>query len=260
MSKIFKSLIPVAAVAMTLLAACDDIPLDERLIYVKPAAVARAVLIEDFTGQRCVNCPNATATIEQLIHEYGDSAVIAVGIHCGPFGKSTPLLTAEGDEYYNHWKVAEQPSGMVNRLSVSAYTTWGAQVYKQIQLNAPVSIRLSTELDPDSRQLKVNTALMAVDGNVNAKLQLWLTEDSIVSAQFMPDGTADRNYIHNHVFRQSINGTWGEDIAVDEGLTTQKNATVTLSDSYSLNHLSVVAFVYNDSGVLQATKTKITQP
>ena len=61
------------------LVACDNIPEDERLVYVKPAPVARTVLIEDFTGQRCVNCPNATEAIEALIEQYGDTGVIAVG-------------------------------------------------------------------------------------------------------------------------------------------------------------------------------------
>ena len=35
--------------------ACSHIDEDERLIYVKPAAVQRSVLLEDFTGQRCIN-------------------------------------------------------------------------------------------------------------------------------------------------------------------------------------------------------------
>ena len=37
------------------LMACSHIDEDERLIYVKPVAASRNVLIEDFTGQRCVN-------------------------------------------------------------------------------------------------------------------------------------------------------------------------------------------------------------
>ena len=58
--------------------ACSHIDEDERLIYVKPADVARAVLIEDFTGQRCINCPAATDVIHQLQEAYGDDKVIAV--------------------------------------------------------------------------------------------------------------------------------------------------------------------------------------
>ena len=59
--KIFNHIIPMAVAALALFTACDNIPEDDRLIYIKPAAVSRAVLIEDFTGQACVNCPAAGA-------------------------------------------------------------------------------------------------------------------------------------------------------------------------------------------------------
>lgn len=248
--------------AMVLLVACDNVSEEDRLIYVKPAAVSRAVLIEDFTGQRCVNCPNATEAIEQLIEQYGDSGVIAVGIHSGPFAKTLkdvplPLWTAEGDEYYNHWHVENQPSGMVNRRSVSNYPSWAAQVYEEIQKTASVAIKVEASLNAETRKLDVTTDLMAVDGAVSGKLQLWLLEDSIVSPQYMPDGSPKTDYLHNHVFRCSINGTWGEDITLSEGQTDRKLSTMTVSDSYDINHLSIVAFVYNSNGVLQATKVRL---
>lgn len=249
---------------MLALVACDNIPEDERLIYVKPAAVSRTVLIEDFTGQRCVNCPNATQAIEQIIEQYGDSGVVAVGIHSGPFARTLrnvplPLWTAEGDEYFNHWQVQEQPSGMVNRRPVSNYPSWAAQVYEEIQKTAPVSISLACDVDAETRQLTANVHMMAVDGAVSGKLQLWLVEDSIVSPQYMPDGKPVTDYVHTHVFRQSINGTWGEDVSMPEGETDATMAQMVIPEDYILNHLSVVAFVYNNTGVLQATKTKIKQ-
>lgn len=257
MKKIFKHIIPMAVAALALLTACDNIPEDDRLIYVKPAAVSRAVLIEDFTGQRCVNCPAATEAIHQLQQEYGDSVVIAVGIHSGPFGASTPLRTDEGDEYYAHWQVQEQPSGMVNRTGLSLHTTWAARVYEQIQQTAAVSIKLETTLDADTRKLDVSAEMMAVDGNVTGKLQLWLIEDGIVSLQLFPGNARDFDYVHNHVFRTSINGTWGEDVSIVEGEVAHKASSITISDDYVLDNLHVVAFVYNSTGVLQATQAKI---
>lgn len=264
MGKQFHHIIAMATAATLLLAACDNIADDERLIYVKPAQVQRAVLIEDFTGQRCVNCPYATQAIELMVEQYGDSSVIAVGIHSGPFAKSptgTPyaFYTAEGEEYFNHWDIREQPSGMVNRQAVSTYTSWAAQVYNEIQRTAPLSIDLACRLDTDSRALEVTSLMMARDGAVDGKLQLWLIEDSITAFQYMPDGApVERNYVHNHVFRQALNGTWGEDISLPEGETATKQTALTLDAEYNLGQLSVVAFVYDDTGVLQATKCHLT--
>ena len=102
MNKIYLSLI------LFLLTACSYIEEGDRLIYVKPESARRVVLLEDFTGQRCVNCPKGTEVIEQLLQTYGDSAVIAVGIHGGPLGfagnaKYDGLATESGDKYFTYW-------------------------------------------------------------------------------------------------------------------------------------------------------------
>ena len=79
----------LACVALMLIS-CDEVSRDDRLTFVEPPEAGRAVLIEDYTGQYCVNCPRATEEIERLVEQYGDSVVIAVAIHSGPFSKKTP--------------------------------------------------------------------------------------------------------------------------------------------------------------------------
>ena len=45
----------VAILSVTSFMSCTEIDENDRLIYVKPAEIKKHVLIEDFTGQRCVN-------------------------------------------------------------------------------------------------------------------------------------------------------------------------------------------------------------
>ena len=107
-----------------LMAACSHIAEDEQLIEVAvddmpTNEIMRNVLLEDFTGQKCANCPKGTEIIEQLTDSLGD-ALVAVGIHCGPLGvhptaKAIGLATDLGDAYYNYWKLEFQPVGLVNR-------------------------------------------------------------------------------------------------------------------------------------------------
>lgn len=96
----------ICAAALSLMA-CSNIDEDDRFIEVEPVEVAKRVLIEDFTGQRCVNCPNASEMIESLQEQYGAENVIAVGIHSGPFSKTASgrplsLWTETGDYYLIH--------------------------------------------------------------------------------------------------------------------------------------------------------------
>lgn len=264
MKKFFYTILALAAV---LLSACDDVPLEERLTYVEPPEVGRAVLIEDYTGQYCVNCPRATDEIERLIEQYGDSVVIAVAIHSGPFSKQkgvpSPLYTEVGDMYFNRWNLSGQPVGLVDRLYGSmpfSYTDWGAGVNYEIAFKAPVSFIMDTEYDSDSRQASVRVQTIGLDSTlVSGKLQLWLTEDSIDNFQYMPDGSVADHYNHMHVFRASVNDPWGDDISVNHGQVVDRDYLITLAPAWVPDHCSVVTFLYDDNGVRQVTKKKLTE-
>lgn len=251
--------------AMTLAAAsCSNIDEDERLVYVKPAEVGRAVLIEDFTGQRCVNCPDGTNAINAIMETYGEDNIIAVGIHSGPLGFAgnanvLGLMTDTGEEYYKKYGISSQPSAMFNRSVVSNnYNTWAAYIPELISQKANLSIAIGNAYDESSRTLTTDIDAFGTNGTTNGKLQVWLIEDGIVALQLMPDGSANANYVHNHVFRAAVNGTWGESVTVKEGEHTKKQYTYTLPSSWKAENVSVVAFVYNDSGVEQAAKAHVT--
>lgn len=260
LSIIYKTALCAAAIALT---ACSNIDDDDRLIYVKPAQVNRAVLIEDFTGQRCVNCPKATDEIHTLQQQYGDSVVIAVGIHSGSFGKyasgrPTPLYTETGQEYFDHWGITAQPMGLVNRQNgPMVYQAWGALTRAALETKSDVAISLSNSYDSATRSLTINTTVKA-GADINGKLQLWVIEDGIQSFQYQPDGSSNREYIHSHVFRAAVNGTWGEDLSVAEGYSKSTTHTLTLDESWNAQNVSIVAFVYNGSGVLNVTKASAT--
>jgi hypothetical protein len=73
----------------------------------------------------------------------------------------------------------------------------------------------------------------------------------------MPDGSANKDYVHNHVFRTAVNGTWGDAITIGAGATLTQTFHQTIDSQWDTTKLSVVAFVYNDKGVEQAIKVNI---
>jgi len=252
--------LPLTSCLLLLLASCSHIDEADRLIYVKPAPATRCVLLEDFTGQRCVNCPIATEVIENLQAEYGDSVFIAVGIHGGPLGfkgndKLAGLATGVGDEYYNYWKLEYQPVGLVNRLGVVDYVEWLSAVREELTRPAPLTMRVEADIKGDKVDIMVK--MTGTDGTTTGKLQIWLLEDGIKAMQLMPDGTVDSEYVHNHVLRTPVNGTWGEDITLQEGKTETVKRSQTLDPSWNPEQLSIAAFVYNGQGVQQAGKGKV---
>ena len=254
-----KTYLLTTLLALTM-SACSHIDENDRLIYVKPAEVKRHVLLEDFTGQRCVNCPKGTEVIEQLLQTYGDSTLIAVGIHGGPLGfagnaTQKGLATTMGDEYYTHWKLEYQPVGLVNRHGAVNYTDWAKAVREELAKSAPLNLMLSATLV--SGQIEMALEALGTDGKTTGKLQVWILEDGITAMQLMPDGSANANYVHNHVLRAAVNGTWGEDFTIGEGELKTVILTKAIEADWNTKNLSVVAFVYNDQGVQQAVKATV---
>lgn len=262
----------VATATMAMAAAsCSNIDEGDRLIYVKPAEVGRAVLIEDLTGQRCINCPTGTDIINGIIETYGEDNVIAVGIHCGPLGfagnsKRVGLKTDTGDEYYTHWANGTnlgQPSAIFNRKKgkgpIDNLNNWAAEVGLIISEKANLSVNIANAYDAKTRKLTTKVGAFGVNGTVSGKLQVWIVEDGIKAMQLMPDGSANQEYIHNHVFRAAVNGTWGEDITVKEGETTSNDYSYVLPETWNADNISVVAFVYNGNGVENVAKKHIVE-
>lgn len=255
------SKLAICAAALSFMA-CSNIDEDDRFIEVEPVEVAKRVLIEDFTGQRCVNCPNASEMIESLQEQYGAENVIAVGIHSGPFSKTVtnqpfPLWTETGDYYFNSWGIDAQPTGVIDRKTVSStYQSWGTIVRDALQASAPLTLDATTSYDEATRTVTINVNAKGVL-DVTGKLQLWLTEDNITNIQYMPDGSINTQYVHNHVFRTAVNGQDGEDfsIAWDEEKTV--TSTYVLDEDWKAENMSVVAFVYNNSGVQQVVKVPV---
>ena len=242
-----------------LFVACDHIAEGDELIYVKPEPAQRVVLLEDFTGQKCVNCPFGSEIIEQLQEAYGDN-LVAVGIHSGKLGfkgnaNNVGLATDLGDEYYNHWNLEYQPVGLINRHGAVNYTDWAKAVKEELAKPSAIDLKTSAVLKDGSIDIAVEVT--GKGGTVNGKLQVWVLEDGITAMQLMPDGSTNRDYVHNHVLRTAVNGTWGEDFAISEGATKKQTFTQAVDAKWNTTNLSIVAFVYNDNGVEQATKAKV---
>lgn len=246
-------------------ASCNDLDDNERFTYIKPAQAERCILLEDYTGQLCVNCPKAVTVIDQLHELYGDN-VIAVGIQGGlslpneinGVENSMGLATSESEAYYSAVGSPAQPSGRINRKGTpSSIDSWRKLADTEISYTSPLSLELTAGYEETGRTVTVNVEVMGLNGNIAGKLQLWVVEDNIVAPQNLPDGSMSMDYVHNHVFRASVNGTWGEDFTITESETKNYTATATLKSYWKPEDISIVAFVYNEDGVLQAAKVKL---
>ncbi|GAB6983459.1 Omp28 family outer membrane lipoprotein [Prevotella dentasini] len=252
----------ILSLAALFLASCDRVGENERFEYQKPQAAARAVLVEDFTGQKCINCPKAHEEIEKMQEQYGKDNVIAVAIHSGPLAlkpsaRLVGLWTALGEEYYKSWGVEAEPTGLVNRVSgVINYPEWAGAVRAELQRPAPVAISVNADVNAEG-SMGIKVSALASE-NISGKLQLWVVEDGIVAMQSLPDGSVDREYVQNNVLRAAVNGAWGTDISIKEGETKVQDFTFRAEEGWKLENLAIVAFIYGDGGVKQVVRQPLS--
>jgi thiol-disulfide isomerase/thioredoxin len=240
----------------------------------------RKVLIEDYTGHQCGNCPLAAEKLDELKNTYGNQ-VVPMAVHAGFFAETAAspfnvdyrtTVATELDTYFGN-SVAGNPNGMVNRKGypnthiqnlnawssiLTPYTTQSPAVVLAIRNN----FSASSNIVETTVYAKFKTTLTG-----NYKLCVYVTEDSIVGAQtdyrLNPDVVED--YHFEHMLRASFYGTWGETVATDpiasETNIIRKKYSMSLSGKLlNINHpCNVVAFVYNETSkeVIQASTKKI---
>lgn len=255
----------MAAAFVLALSGCDGIAEDDRFIEVGATKVERTVLLEDFTGQNCVNCPDAHRVIEALEEQYGKH-FIAVSIHAGHFGipatnkRYMGLMQEEGQIYNDRYGIEEYPQGVLNgKLPTLNPDQWASAIYSEISVATPLTIGLEASLDSESNAIDIKCTLISSE-NLEGNLVVWVIESGIVARQESNDGRIN-DYVHNNVFRACVNGIDGDKVKLVPRTDVTENYTISVkntdTEKWTLPNLAVVAFVTNGSGVVQAAKTSI---
>ena len=238
------------------------------------AKYQKNVLLEDFTGHKCVNCPAAHETGHDLTDIYGEERLIIVAIHAGFY--ATPagspfdydFRTEAGTEYASAFGVQGYPMGLIDRINDGGnylldVNKWGTVVDEQIREELQIGLKITTTTSGNKISGDVKIEFLN-DINEATKLQLWVLEDNIIKAQLTPEGDVE-DYVHNHVLRGDINGLWGEELPNDsyaaEDIETMSFSDFQIGDDWVMEELSVVAFVYDAESkkVIQVQKKKIVE-
>ncbi|MEZ4825293.1 MAG: Omp28 family outer membrane lipoprotein [Bacteroidia bacterium] len=236
--------------------AAQSVPFGPSTTYEKK------VLLEEMTGHKCGNCPEASAKVHDLVGEK-QGKLILVTIHAGSLSTytqgaskySTNFTTPAGVEIYNTMNnTSAVPFGMIDRVDMNNnFNSWATYVDERLQEPASAGLRIFNCYDPDS--LKLTTVVdikYLTDAPADEYLSVFLIEDGIVDWQkdYKATGSSPDlpDYVHHNVLRDAINGTWGQPVSAT---AISKDARFTLSYSYFLKpefdatKCSVVAFIHN---------------
>ena len=252
---------------------------DGSSVNVVPTNTTKKVLMEEFTGVRCVNCPQAQAEIKNLQTEgiFGEDLIV-VSYHAGFFSEpysdsQKDFRTAAGTEILNFLETPiGYPSGVVNRkqfegersLQLIQFATWGGFVGQALVEEAQVAIDLSTTYNETNRMLEIAVGTISLESiSEPLNLTVLISEDDIQDVQLTPDGIRN-DYAQTHTFRTMVTNVFGDALStnLNSGERVDKNYTFTLPSDWVAENCSVVVFVHQASDgieVLQVEDTKVTE-
>ncbi len=262
-------------VAIFLFASCDYIspPYTQDVATV---VTKKKVLLEDYTGHTCPNCPAAAKVADTIARYLYKDQVVVMAIHCGPFATVYPgafyydFKTTEGTEIDNYFGLSTSglPKGMINRAGYPNLThkktpsSWINDVYTE--LLKPVTAEISiTNIYNQANNSVTSTVNSKFLGDLSGKYYLVVNyvEDSIIQPQSTIGNGVISDYVHMHVLRGSFNGSWGEQIALDpiKDQESSKQYSTTLKSDAVAKNCRVIAYIYNfdTKEVIQAEEKQV---
>ena len=263
-----KKFFGIIVIATLSLYACDKIEAPFKEVSTTPIdtttteeKVERKVLIEEYTGHQCGNCPEGALLLEDLKATYGEK-LITLSIHTGFFAKLNngsgygyDFRNATGNELGAKYDIDNtgNPCATIGRTQQKLFTKtqWAEKISEQLIDNPAMNVSVAeAKLNTSTGKIEAKIKLKYfAEGLLTDNLVVYLIEDSIIAKQkwygHNPEDVT--NYVHKHVLRGSFNGTYGEAISASvipvKGDEITKSVSITVNAKWNSKHLSVVAFV-----------------
>lgn len=280
-----KKYILFLAAALLFLSACEEIPpvvTGATGGPVEPNPVQdqkRQVIIEEFTGVRCVQCPAGSAAIQDLLAVHGQQ-LIAVSIHAGDFtnpyqNSNYDFRTDEGNQLLTYLdEPLGFPSAVINRKLFPGQFDlqlglgdWAGYIAAEKEIAPKVRINIEPEFDAGTRELKAEVTLY-VDEDItdpDVRLSIMMTESEIKDPQIKPgSSTPVADYIHRHALRDMLTNYAGDPIteSLAKGAEIKKSFSFTMPAEWKEEHCEIVAIVSlagSSKEVLQAHQVHVIE-
>lgn len=224
------------------------------------------ILLEEFTGVKCGNCPDGHVVANTLLCSHPDN-VYVVAIHAGTFANFSnfDLRVKEGIELHDYFKAYEYgyPGGMVNRrnfsrtdLLVMGRGSWIKSAKEIHQEMAPVNLLLKSTFNADTREINLELEgywTKALDEGSIPRVSILWTQNNIYGPQ---NGGNDGDYCHEHVLRGYISSVLGDTLEYKKSgeFFTKSYSFVLPKDINGIEvcpkQIEIIAFVTSDEEVL----------
>lgn len=217
-----------------------------------PYDLTRHVLVEEFTTERCSNCPRVAGWLHEVLEQPEYAEMIVPLCHHAGYG--TDQFTHENDEDYLFFYKPNQysaPSMMIDRLPRQDTPTFlppsretiEALVSEEAGREANVSLVVEATKSPEAIEISVKSAKVVEKLCDNPRIVCAITEDNIpTKKQAGWDGPGD--YYQQHVTR-ALNDPWGAPVEFNADGTFDYTCRLETKPAWIGDNLNVVVYIFN---------------
>ena len=236
-----------------------------------PTADAHNVLVEDFTGASCSNCPTAHTLLETIVGAHPAGTINVIGLYVTDFSQTIPPNGAAYDFRDSVATLIEQniygplygmPIGGIDRMPFGSVTSnglqtlssgWNSAVTSQLAITDSINLKVTSVYDSTSRDAAVTaTITYLVPTTTMHNLSIALVEDGFTDLQ--EDGSViDSAYAFNDIFRDLITSApFGDPIlpamtAKEAGRVALRTYVYHVKTGINPAHCRVIAFVHDNA-------------
>lgn len=244
----------------------------------------KSVLVEEFTGIQCPNCPKAKDVIEGLSAQYPDQVIaIAYFMDAGKITEPIKGLskydfrTQKALDINNYLpnKAMGLPKGGVDRVNYKDEgvwripNDWSIITSERMSFSPQINIHLKSTYVADEHKAIIHVKLAYTDDvDIDNYLSIAITEDHIIDAQ-ENKFVIDTFYEHGHVLRDIItNSIYGDVIldsipAKEKGRVFERNFVVQLNNEWKAENCNIVAFIHTNEAsnkeIMQAAEIHLKE-
>lgn len=256
-------------------------------VYNDSSHTTRRILIEDFTGHQCPNCPEAAEIANDLMKAFPND-VVSVAVHAGSFARTDPskgfvkdFTTQTGEKLRVRFQIGMFPNGLVNRIQFNnsfqvSYVQWSNVVNIYLADAAYMAKRFQVNLtniyNTESRVLRILPEVRALDNFTgNFHLVAFIAENDIIAPQIdnRKSPATVMDYRHMHVLRVGLpqdgdgklifaNPKAGDVFRVN---AEEDELRFQVSEDWVAENCEVIVFLVNrdTEEIMQVDKLKLTK-
>jgi len=225
-----------------------------------PEAEDKNVLIEDISGVRCINCPEAAEIAHDIQDRNEEGRVVVMTLHTKKIANFTrpysdTFNTDEATFIVDNLidgSVSGLPTGSVDRKIYSGKTdallkpaTWETFANEQLLLKTKANLNLDLVVDKEKRSVIANVkATFLSDFPEGAYLSLFITESHILSHQLVDTGVKP-DFEHNFILRKGITPHNGIKLAsvIEKNRVFEKGFEFTIPEKWVFENCNIVVLL-----------------